>query len=95
MDCIVLGVTKSQTRLSDFHFLSLSIMLSLKILSIVPYTVYGRTLLFIHYMLYGRTLGVYPLYPQPYMSAHPKLPIHPSPHLLPLGNPQNSSHFFS
>ena len=27
MNCIVLGVTKSQTRLSDFHFLSLSIML--------------------------------------------------------------------
>ena len=56
MDCIVLGVTKSQTQLSDFHFLSLSIVLSLKILNIVPYTVYGRTLLFIHYTLYGRTL---------------------------------------
>ena len=37
MDCIVHGVAKSQTRLSDFHFMSLSIMCSRIIHSVARY----------------------------------------------------------
>ena len=61
MDCIVHWVTKSQTRLSDFHFLSLYHIYTKVKQQKKYFSVVMRTLLTFIYNVYHRMLIIFPM----------------------------------